>query len=115
MTSLNLENARMFFRIKSKLVPTIRGNFSSKYRRMGQHLTCPLCSEMNQSLTSRTDTGEQGEISSTPLHSQTHILYDCEFVQDLRNECDPEDDNSLVSFFKKVVARNMELEDNIAN
>ena len=105
----------MFFRIKSKLVPTIRKNFSSKYRKMGQPLTCPSCSQMNESLTSRSTTGEQGETSPVPLHSQTHILYDCEYVSDLRNDCDPEDDQSLVDFFTKVVARNMELEDNMDN
>ena len=82
---------------------------------MGQPLSCPSCSELNRSLTSRSATGELGEPSSTPLHSQTHILSDCEAVVDLRNECNPEDDKSLADFFRKVVARNMELEEEVFN
>ena len=46
-----------------------------------------------------------------PLHSQSHILTECQAVCDLRTECDPNDDYSLALFFKKVVARNMEIED----
>ena len=45
-----------------------------------------------------------------PLHSQSHILTECEAMSDLRSEWEPNDDYSLAMFFKKVVARNMELE-----
>ena len=48
-------------------------------------------------------------------HSQSHILFHCEAVNDLRNECDIEDNKSLAEFFRKAVARNMELEDEIEN
>ena len=102
--NLPLESARMRFRVASKLVPTILGNFASKYRRRGQSLTCPAC------LSPGHGSSEQ-EGRNQPLHSQSHILTDCVAVSDLRAECDPQDDVSLADFFKKVVARNMEIEE----
>ena len=111
MSNLSLENARMRFRIASKLVPTIRKNYSSKYRRRGQPLTCPTCTQLNLPPSSSSVTAVPGETDSAPLHSQSHILNDCIAVSDLRSECEPSDDNSLAEFFKKVVARHMELEE----
>ena len=104
---LNLENARMCFRAASKLVPTILMNFPSKYRRIGRPLTCPSCSRPGSSLSTATTE------SDTPLHSQSHILTECTAVSDLRADCDLEDDKSLAVFFKKVVARHMEMEDEL--
>ena len=101
----SLENARMCFRVATKLVPTILANFPSKYRRRGQSLTCPSCSTP---VSSELEVGEQ---QMEPLHSQSHILTECEAVRDIRDECEPQDDFSLAQFFKKVVARNMEIED----
>ena len=102
----------MRFRIASKLVPTIRTNFPTQYRRKGQLLTCPLCSKQdlsaNMSPAMRDTSVEQQ--TPQPLHSQSHILTECEAMSDLRSECEPNDDLSLAMFFKKVVARNMELE-----
>ena len=103
--NLSLESARMRFRVASKLVPTILANFASKYRRRGQSLACPSCSAPHHA------TSSDGEERNQPLHSQSHILTDCAAVSDLRAECEPRDDFSLAEFFKKVVARNMEIED----
>ena len=111
LSSLNLENARMCFRIASKLVPTIRKNYSSKYRKMGQPLTCPSCTQMSPAQSQSAVTATEGETDPAPLHSQSHILNDCIAVSDLRTECEPSDDHSLAEFFRKVVARHMELED----
>ena len=112
MANLNLEDVCMFFRIQSTVDPKIRKNFSDMYRRKGQSLTCPSCTGLNRSVTSRSVTDEQGEMSPNSLHSQSHILNSCEAVNDLRIECDPEDDKSLTDFFRKVVARNMKIEKN---
>ena len=108
--NLSLENARMRFRAASKLVPTILMNFPSKYRRIGRSLTCPSCSRPSSSSAS-------GELiqSPNPLHSQSHILTECTAVSDLRADCDPEDDESLAVFFRKVVARHMEMDDDLIN
>ena len=46
----------------------------------------------------------------TPLHSQPHLLSgNFPSVRDLLEDCDQEDDQSLAVFFKRVVARNMEI------
>ena len=84
----------------------VTGNFPSKYRRRGKSLACQLCSG-NLAGASGEGEGEGG--SSLPLHSQSHI-FTCEGLRDLRDECEPTDDNSLAEFFKKVVARNMDIE-----
>ena len=105
---LSLEDARMFFRVTSKLVPNIRNNFPSKYRRQGKPLTCPACTQSSSS-------GDSNPVTSDnvllPLHTQSHILTDCVAVSDLRAECDENDDHSLAVFFKKVVARHNEMEE----
>ena len=41
---LSLEDGRMRYRIEARLVPTILGNYPSKYRRQGVSLAYPLCS-----------------------------------------------------------------------
>ena len=83
LSNLSLENARMRFRIASKLVPTIRKNYSSKYRRMGQPLTCPSCTQLAPAQPRSSVTANPGETDSAPLHSQSHILNDCIAVSDL--------------------------------
>ena len=112
---LSLENARMRFRAASKLVPTILMNFPSKYRRTGRPLTCPSCSRPRSTPDLSTAMRESGKHnqSTSPLHSQSHMLTDCIAMSDLRTDSDPHDDASLAIFFKKVVARHMEMEDDL--
>ena len=104
MSNLRLENAPIRFRIASKLVPTIRKNHSSKYRRMGQPLTCPMCTHLNLPLSS-------SSVAAVPVETERN---DCIAVSDLRSECEPSDDNSLAEFVRKVVARHMELEEEMS-
>ena len=107
-SKLSLDNARMSFRVASNLVPTIRNNYPSMYRRQGKPLTCPTCVKSNPSATL---SPAASVTVSPPLHSQSHILTDCVGVSDLRAECDVKDDKSLAVFFKKVVARHIEMEE----
>ena len=102
--NLSLDDARMRFRIASKTVPTIPANYPSKYRRSGRPLTCPTCS---QSPTSSMDREEM----VMPLLSQSHLLTECSAVAEFRDECNPSEDASLVRFFRRVVAKHMELEE----
>ena len=39
----NLENSRMLFHISSRLVPCVKANYPSKYRRQGKPLSCSSC------------------------------------------------------------------------
>ena len=47
LNELDLESARILFRFHSELIPTVRKNFSSQYRRKGVSLTCPSCSKLS--------------------------------------------------------------------
>ena len=120
LSNLDLENGRMLFRVHCHLVPTIKKNFSSKYRRRGVPLTCPSCSKPSVSSSlpvNRSMTGSSSPLStpaSPPSHSQSHLLSACEAVRDIRDECLPGpvgDDKSLAQFFKRVVARHLEMDE----
>ena len=89
--NLDLEGVRTRFRISSKMVPTIRKNFSRKYRQ--QTLTCPACSSL------------QGE---KYLDTQEHVLTVCSAYSDLRNELNLGEDKDLVTFFKSVLERRID-------
>ena len=115
LDKLNLEDGRTRMRIEAKLIPTILGNYPSLHRRRGKSLVCPSCSPPVPGEIPRTGARES-EVRmppspSPPLHSQSHLLSgQCDGVRDLLENCDPMDDKSLVTFFRRVVARNMELE-----
>ena len=117
--SMNLENGRMSFYRFSKIIPTIPANFSSMYRRKGLPLTCAFSgSEPPAPLTLNSGLGRNSRSDSAPstppaILSQTHLLTVCSAVRDIREQCnlDLEDDESVAVFFRKVVARNMDLED----
>ena len=109
--NLSLNDARMRFRVAAKMVPTVLANHPSKHRRAGRPITCPSCTGPGSAVPG-TPPGP-GTAHSQPLHSQSHILTSCPAVLDLRAECDPEDDASLATFFRRVVARHMELEERV--
>ena len=92
----NLEDARILFRASSRIIPTIKACYPSKYRRQGIPLTCPSCTPASSIAASQSSsTTESREGVSPPLHSLTHILEDCELVSDLRANCTVSDDHSL--------------------
>ena len=121
LEELDLENARMLFRFHSKLIPSIRKTYSSKYRRKGIPLTCPSCLKKSTSLPSvislnltSSETRNHDSFSapsSPPLHTQSHLLTSCVAVKDIRDECMPGewDDKTLAVFFRKVVSRHLEM------
>ena len=97
---LDIEAARYRFRISSLLVHTIRGNYSGKYRKKNEPLTCPSC--RNQS--NESNLNHSVINNEFPTDSQSHVLV-CPAFSDLRENMDLEDDRELVEFFKSVVER----------
>ena len=93
---MNLESARMVFRVRSKLVQTVRKNFSRKYR--SSSLKCQSCPGLNDSQNNRT----------LPEDTQTHLINHCPAFSDLRVEHDLDSDKGLAEFFKEVVNRRIE-------
>ena len=93
---MNLESARMVFRVRSKLVQTVRKNFSRKYR--SPSLKCQSCSGPNESPNNQT----------LPEDTQTHLISHCSAFSDLCVEHDLDTDRGLAEFFKQVVNRRIE-------
>ena len=90
------------------LVPTILANYPDKHRRQGKSLVCRSCSPSTTETAGSSSTAEP----PAPLHSQSHLLSgECAAVNDLLIDCDPRDDKSLALFFRRVVARNMEIDE----
>ena len=81
---------RMKFKITSEVVPTVRKNFSRKYRRSS--LLCPSCR----------NTSNQKE------DTQVHLIFECPAFEDLRKDKNMENDQHLTDFFKAVVAYRIE-------
>ena len=62
----NLEDVRTIFKIKSEVLPTVRKNFTQKYKK--KSLNCPSC--LN--------------ISSPKEDSQKHLMFDCPTFNSIR-------------------------------
>ena len=114
---LSLTQARMRFRVASSFVPTVRGDFSRKYRH--KSLSCPGCSKTEQFASPPVVEGEPGEpqtsLSSVstnqpaPRDSISHILV-CKAYSDIRSsiELDHRNDEKLANFFIQVVQRRID-------
>jgi len=77
-------------------------------------IACPSCSTPSSpgsGISRARDSGEDRSSQvSPPPHSQSHLLSgECHAVRDILEECEPMDDQGLATFFRKVVARNMEI------
>ena len=113
---LNLENARMRYKLHNDLVPSVRTHFSRKYRNTA--LTCPACARGLEDRPSQApvtpphtpgDRGSSDRNFTLPSDTTTHILMHCEEYKDPQGEnFDPEDDTLLAQFFRRVVERRLE-------
>ena len=89
----SIENTRMAFKIRCKMVPDIPGNFSSKYKKQGEEgLVCNYCKE--------------GEIMS-----QSHCL-ECPAWEELREGLELTNISDMVKFFRKMLQERARLEAN---
>ena len=86
----NIDDVRIMFKIKSEVLPTIRKNFSRKYKR--QTLICPSCRN----------------ISSPKEDTQKHLMLECPTFASYRLEKDLSKDTDLIDFFKSVIAHRIE-------
>ena len=87
-SEMNLENARVMFKVKSQVLPTIRKNFPQKYRK--ESLLCPSCRDLN--------------ISIPEEDTQFHVATVCPAFSEFRHEKDlVNNDHDLIEFYKKVI------------
>ena len=90
MHDICIENGRMAFRIRSKMVDSIPENFKNKYKKDPQGLICSYC-------------------SSGEIFSQSHCL-ECPAWQDIREGLDMKDMKDLTMFFRKLLSERSKLE-----
>ena len=93
LSALKLEDARMLYKVPSKVVPTVRSHFLRRYG--STSLSCPGCSSESD--------------QSQCRDSSTHILLHCDAYADLMDkDLDPDNDIMLAQFFRSVVERKLD-------
>ena len=93
-SELDLENVRMKFKIRSRVVPTIRKNFPSKYR--NRSLTCQSCKSMHD------------PFSIPPEDSQSHLILECPAFVNFREGKNMENDLHLAQYFRAIIKHRMD-------
>ena len=88
---------RFRFRVENKMVESIKGNFKSDYKRKNISISCSSCKK-------------EGKVDT-----QSHVFRECEAFSDLREDLDPENDDHILKFFRKVIERRIKEVDNHEN
>ena len=84
MKKLKYEEALVKFRLRTKVVKTVKTHFKSDKIFSEELWTCDECSKLDTS---------------------DHLLHHCPKYDDLREELDFNKDEDLVTFFRKVIER----------
>ena len=92
MTNLNIAEARLKFKLKTKMTPTVRMNFQSDAGFTSNLWACPGCSA--QKVEGRRDT-------------QAHILTCVGYAQ-FREMKDLSNDKDLIQYFSQVIKQRMD-------
>ena len=100
MKTLNIAQARLRFKLKTSMTPTVRMNFPSEVEFSDQLWTCTGCSDVpdrSGGVIGRRDT-------------QTHIMV-CPGYDDLRQDMNLDEDRDLVKYFSMVIKRRLDTDD----
>ena len=97
MKEMDLRGARIRFKLRSKMTPTVKTNFKNKKEFIQLKWTCEGCAQESPN----------GEIVGN-LDTQEHIQA-CEAYKDLRADKNLDNDKDLVSYFSAVIRRRMGL------
>ena len=100
MSSLSIAEARMKFKLKTGMTPTVRMNFPSDKEFARMIWTCPGCSD------DKTVYEEVEGIRDT----QAHILI-CPGYSELREDKDLSTDRDLVAYFRNVIQKRLKTDD----
>ena len=99
--ALDLEGARLKFRISSHMVDSVRSHFPSKYRARNKPLSCPSCSNNHISDDEKPD---EDDLRNSPRDDLNHIMTKCIKYEEMRINRDIfSSDSDLVDFFKDVL------------
>ena len=95
IVSLNLHSARLRFKIRSKMTPTIQMNFKNDPKFKANMWTCLGC-----------DNRAEDSTNLGCRDTQAHVLA-CGGYSDLRDGKNLENDKDLVEYFAAVIRRRM--------
>ena len=95
LQALSIPEARLKFKLKTRMTPTVRMNFPSEFAR--KLWTCPGCSE---------DKAEHDTVEGM-RDTQAHILI-CPGYADLRQDKDLSSEKDLVGYFRLVLNKRLE-------
>ena len=102
MKTLNIAQARLWFKLKTSMTPTVRMNFPSDVEFSDQLWTCTGCSDFPDRLggvIGRRDT-------------QTHIMpMVCPGYDDLRQDINLDEDRDLVNYLSMVLKIRLQTDD----
>ena len=93
MTNLNLHHARLRFKIRAQMTPTIQMNFKNDPVFKANLWTCLGCDRRNKD-----------RLAPATQDTQAHVL-SCVGYADLRMDKDLSDDKDLVEYFSAVIKR----------
>ena len=97
MKEMDIRGARLKFKLRCRMTPTVKSNFKNKKEYIQQKWTCDGCVRKSPT----------GEVEGN-LDTQEHIK-GCEAYKDLRLEKNLDSDRDLVSYFTSVIRRRMGL------
>ena len=101
LKTMNLSQARMRFKLKTGMTPTVQMNFPSSEEFANQLWTCVGCT------TTSSDTDRQVE---GRRDTQAHIMV-CPGYTEFRQNLDLENDKDLVTYFGRVVKKRLETDE----
>ena len=102
MKNMNISQARMRFKLKTGMTPTVQMNFPSSEEFANQLWTCVSCSTTGAGIDSQVE-GRRD--------TQAHIMV-CPGYSEYRQNLDLENDKDLVTYFGRVVKKRLESDDN---
>ena len=95
MRTLNLFDARLRFKIRAHMTPTIQMNFKNDPTFKANLWSCTGCDRINKD-----------SLAPVNVDTQAHVLV-CVGYTDLRDGKDLDDDKDLVSYFSAIIRRRM--------
>ena len=99
LSSLNLRDARMRFKINASMTPTIKMNFPSDEKFASQMWSCSGCAD-----------SDRGHELAGSRDTQQHVML-CPGYADIRENKNLEDDRDLVKYFSEVIKRRQDCDD----